>query len=167
MIIVINTDQNTFVGRFDSVQLAEAAMAHVRFNPYFVGEGKDLESFSGSDLVSIYNSVSGKEPVKKFSTKGVALDRTWSALKNVEHVPEVKLDSGVGRCKYPGHAKIKLLKEECPRRDGTHGAANWALYRDGMTVADYLDALKESPLSAHGCKHFYWDVAKEFVEVEV
>jgi hypothetical protein len=39
---------------------------------------------------------------------------------------------------YPDTAKIVVLKKENPCRAGTGHATRYALYRDGMTVADYI-----------------------------
>lgn len=56
----------------------------------------------------------------------------------------------------PDTAKIKLLVNENPKRGAS--AERFALYRNGMTVADYLEAGgKRADIS--------WDVNKGFIEV--
>ena len=168
--IVINTDKNTFVGRFADVKSAEAATANVKYNPYFIGAPKDLESFTGPQLASIYNStVPADKAVKKFASLGVARDRTWTQLKIAEAKPVAKAKSvSTTRCQYDETHVIRLEVDECPRRKKTgNGYLNWSLYKDGMTVGAYLDAREAADEIGGGlCEHFYWDVDKGYITVE-
>lgn len=170
MIIVINTDNNTFVGRFSNTASAEAATANVSFNAYFMGDPKQLETFTITQLASIYNSTQPEEKhIKKFSDKGVALDRTWSALKTQD--PQVKAvvkTRSDYRCKYDDDAVIRIEADECPRRKKTgNGYKNWALYRDGMTIAEYLaERAKHDEIGGGVCEHLYWDVDQGNVVIE-
>ena len=70
-----------------------------------------------------------------------------------------KLDKRGGRApKYPDHYVINLLKKENPKRPGTKCYEHFKLYRDGMTVADYL--------KVGGTRgDVNWDVAHGFIKV--
>jgi hypothetical protein len=82
---------------------------------------------------------------------------------------ELKLKIG----KYPADATIHILKPHTasgPKRDGTRSKANtrYAIYKEGMTVAKYLEKCKESAgLSSvsQGNADLLWDAAIHLIEV--
>lgn len=173
-IYVINTDKLTFVGKFADEESANAATSSARYNPHFVEKPQHLDAFKATELVSIYNSlVDADKKVKRFASLGVAKDRTWGVLKSAENKPTRKVTSPGTRTrsKYDEAAIIRIPKEhqeECPRRKGEgHGGKNWELYRDGMTVGEYLEARKaRDDISGTLNQHFYWDVNKGFITIE-
>lgn len=64
-----------------------------------------------------------------------------------------------GKTLYADDAVIRVLATENPKRAGSRAAKEWELYRDGMTVRDYLQAGG----SRAGIK---WDADREFIRVE-
>lgn len=167
--IVINTDKNKFVGRFADLASAEAATAGARYNAYFLNEPSQLEQFTIVQLAEIYNSTQPKEKhVQKFSSKGVGLDRTWSAINKAVAAPvRVAKSQSTQRCEYDEQAKIKILVEANPRKKKTgNGYRAWELYKDGMLVVDYLNAREKRDDIGGGLNdHLYYDVLKGYIEI--
>ena len=56
--------------------------------------------------------------------------------------------------------RIRRLRTSNPRRSGTRGHANWILYRDNMTVAEFWRIPGDTRLD-----HLRWDVNHGFVEI--
>lgn len=169
MIIVINTDNNSFVGRFQSVEVAEAATQNAKYNPYFVGNQKDLQQFTITALATIYNSmVPVDQHVKKFSDKGVALDRVWSKFKTAE-APTKQLPKNAGRVKYNEGLKIHIISKENPRvkgkGEGTHGWRHFELYKEGETLADFLKKRENSGIPGTLTQHLYADIDRGYIEL--
>ena len=166
--IVINTDANTFVGRFDSVEAAEAAFGSAKFDTYFVGEPQQLERFSIAELTAIYNSTreDPEDHLKAFKQKGVALDRVWSAVLNGQ--PQVARTVQRSTKNDADAAMfIRPLTADNPRRKTTgNGYKNWTLYEAGMLVADYLKAREDrDDIGGTRREHFDWDLSKGLVEL--
>lgn len=163
-IIVINTDKNTFVGKFGDIASAEAAVANVKYNPYFIASEDEIAAFSGPQLTSIYNSLQKPEnAVKKFSDLQTAKSRTWKALEQAGNVAIAKVSTSGRRCRYEPTDFIHVLVKECPRRKGSSGGEHWGLYTDGMRVSELME-LHES--ANYGNNHFYWDIEKGYIVVD-
>lgn len=54
--------------------------------------------------------------------------------------------------------KIRIVSESNPRKEGTHGHANFAKYVDGMTVAEFRRV-------GLGMNHLRWDAEHGFIEL--
>jgi len=67
--------------------------------------------------------------------------------------------SEVKRRRVNKQAKIKVLVEENPKRNNTLAADRFALYENGMTVGEYIDAGGRAGDIAH-------DVAAGYIELE-
>lgn len=69
------------------------------------------------------------------------------------------------------NAKIRLLVDKNPRREGTQGYAAFNLYQDGMSYRDYLDADYDAEMvMSNGVKfkgplsaHFKWDLMNGYI----
>lgn len=125
-------------------------------------------------LLAVYNGLSGKPPVARFSDRQAGARRLLELLGTVAQdgpaLPEPTKEKSVsdneteaakrGRAsKYKPTDRIKVLAEENPRREGSKGNARFSLYRDGMTVENYLSAGGEMP-------GLIFDVNKKWVAVE-
>ena len=55
-------------------------------------------------------------------------------------------------------SKIKIVSTENPRKEGTHGHANFEKYRDGMTVAEFRKI-------GLGMNHLRWDAEHGFIQL--
>lgn len=54
--------------------------------------------------------------------------------------------------------KIRIVSEQNPRKEGTHGYNNFEKYRDGMTVAEFRTV-------GLGMNHLRWDVEHGFIQL--
>ena len=122
----------------------------------------ELSAMSSTALVALYNEYAAK-PVKKFADKATAVKRTLEILP----VAEVKASkktakaeksepSATGRVAALHARTITVLAESNPKRG--ESAERFALYRDGMTVGEYLAAGGVS-------KDVNWDAARGYISV--
>ncbi len=58
---------------------------------------------------------------------------------------------------------IRLLVKENPKREGSKSFPRYALYRDGMTVAEYLEAVEKLGGSSADLR---WDVQRKYIALE-
>ena len=102
---------------------------------------KNLEALSSKELVELFNKYSDK-PVKKFADRATALKRV-AAILPVKSEPKVKKVEGVAgeaalaRKEANRARKITILVEGNPKK-GT-AALRYALYKNGMTVGQYIE----------------------------
>lgn len=136
-------------------------------------EGKSIR-----ELTELYNSmVPSNKQVKKFKDKETAIKRMTAAFQNPVAAPsaskqETKVPAKlakaativaqqfklVGRKSNHAGKKIYRLVKENPRREGSHGAKNWELYRDGMTYEEFI-------MARGGSNHLNYDIEKGYVEL--
>jgi hypothetical protein len=64
------------------------------------------------------------------------------------------------RHRFPKVAIIKLLATDNPKRKGTLSFDRFALYRDGITIADYVKAGGRSGDIKH-------DISMKYIELEL
>jgi hypothetical protein len=76
--------------------------------------------------------------------------------------------------KLPADAIIRVKVPHTangPKSTGARSRANarYALYKDGMTVTEYLEKCKESPITtvAKGNADLRWDYVKGFIDIEM
>lgn len=131
---------------------AEAILASLpKAEPYTFDEKDMADTFTISELVKIYNAnrPEGTKALKGFSTKGTGIKRIEQILPDIpkfdgggEKVSEETEDQGAPQksSKIPNDATIRVLAEENPRRKGTKAHERFELFKDGMTVKEYLDA---------------------------
>lgn len=60
---------------------------------------------------------------------------------------------------------IHLIAESNPKLPGSKCVRRFALYRDGMSVGDYVAACKRAPNPQDALKDITWDWARGFIEV--
>ena len=158
------------LGRFESLADAEAFAGAVKDDTYTFSNPAALEKFSGADLVGIHNSMCEKEDhVKKFETKAKATTRVWALLqKATSTVAAVssRKDAGTPRNNYSGKTIHLVAGKECPRREGSHGADHWELYKDGMRYEDFIKARKASGIPGGTHSHFLWDINAGFIALK-
>lgn len=123
----------------------------------------DLSTLKMSDLVTVYNSLAAK-PIKSFRSSKIAQERTQAVLD--EHSMELRADhdedavedfgfavlfvrsedAGVekkSRAAYSDDQTITVAVEENPKRKNTKAHARFKLYKDEMTVAEYVSAVEK------------------------
>jgi hypothetical protein len=145
-----------------------------------------IESLKTTQLVGFYNQLTGKD-IKKFTDRATAEARVKLVLK--EHgkiiigTPDEptladKEATPVSAAPYKSvHGddwKIKLVAATNPKREGSDAAARFALYKDGMTVAEFLEAcaalgqqLNGKPMPRFRFRaDIKWDEAKGFITLE-
>lgn len=142
----------------------------------------DLSTLTSSQLVAAYNSLSGRE-IKKFSDRATGEKRLQMLLDEHDSTIRIESDEVVvykndaapaaprkPRTDYTDDLRIEVRVSQNPKRAGTKAHARFALYRDGMTVAEYKAAC-----TAHDGKHarpgfrylgdLKWDEERQYVMV--
>lgn len=140
----------------------------------------NLNNLTAAEIVTVYNSVEAK-PVKKFRNKDVAVERTIAALKThglelrADHDEDAIEDFGFavlhpapadGRSARRTHSDemvITVLTEGNPKRKNSKSAKRFALYTDGITVAEYKIAVGES---SRALADIRWDEDHGYIEVK-
>lgn len=143
---------------------------------------KSYDNKSLKELTDMYNSMVPKDKqVKKFKDKPTAIARMTKAFQNPvaaanppkkdEKQPKVpaKLAQAattvaqqfklVGRKSSHAGKKIFKISKENPRREGSHGFLNWAIYRDGMTYEEFI-------MAKGGANHLNYDLEKGYIELK-
>lgn len=118
-----------------------------------------------------------KKKISRVSDKTSGAERLWELLR--ESPPESDGNGGAKakkppkakkeraekspgtdrRARYQDDQVISVLSSENPRREGTHGHANFKLYKTGMTVGEYRAAGGAS-------NHLMWDVDHEYISIK-
>lgn len=87
----------------------------------------NLSKMTIQQLTNLYNAKSGKSPIAKFRSKGEAVRRVKSLLR--ERRTPITKDNRV----------ITQIADN-PKRPGSACYARYALYSPGMTIGEYLAA---------------------------
>lgn len=66
----------------------------------------------------------------------------------------------------PETAKITVLVEGNPKREGSKAHAAFACYRDGMTVGEFCDAVNAAGQDGMGTPNLVYDAAHGFIKIE-
>lgn len=162
---------NTHLKPFPSVQEAEVSNPEAVFTTL-----EDLarlaSGWPASRLIALWNNIPGQAPVKKFTSRDIAVGRIWRALQQVDGsltVPEPnalnkdreearrnrrttrKKSQPVTQQKSAGKAIRKHKKDYVPR-EGTRTAAILGLIgrKQGATVAELMKAIKWQQDSVRG-----------------
>lgn len=117
-----------------------------------------LNALPTADITALYNSLADK-PVKKFSSKGQAVERLESLLD-----VQGKIWNGVEIVDKPTRKGdrstmvIRVLNPVFPSPKKRTGRNPYAVYADGLTVAD---ALAQGVLK----RDLWWDVKQGYIEL--
>jgi hypothetical protein len=63
-------------------------------------------------------------------------------------------------------AKIKLIATENPKRPNSKAHKFWTLYKDGMTVGQYCDAVDATELKGGATPALVYDTSHGFISIE-
>lgn len=158
--------------RFAEFKDKPTAMAYVRelpedFAAFTLDNQEDLgKKLTWGLMIKIYNVVQDGPAIKRFETTAIGCRRLWSLLMSkVERVAlndakageTVKVVVGKTKVKAQLTQKIRLLVKENPKKPASEAWKIFALYRDGMTVEEFIKA---------GGKHLKWDIDHGFVKLE-
>lgn len=144
-----------------------------------------IETVKTADLVKLYNELTGKD-IKKFTDRATAESRVTLVLKEFKKIiigtadaprladAEIKVRSAAYKVSHSDDWKIKLLTTTNPKRETSDAHARFALYRDGMTVREYLDAcaglgqlLNGEPMPTFRFRSdVKWDEEHGFISIE-
>ncbi len=138
---------------------------------------------TAAQLVEIYNTVSPRS-VKKFRDLETARKRTQDALDNagktfwfaddetltVGDKADKPRPKARPRTEYQDNYRIEVRVADNPKRKGSKAHARFALYRDGMTVAEFKAAcVKHDGKSARPAHRYladlHWDEKHQFITV--
>ena len=129
----------------------------------------DINRMSMQELTRMYNKLAGTQ-LTKFSTKKKGQERLWALVQDQQpparrgggqpepSAPAPKKKSGA-RAAFGMDQRIKVLAEENPKREGSASFDRFALYRDGMSVAEYLDAGGRRPDLVWDCRYKFIAIA--------
>ena len=122
-----------------------------------------LEEMTIDQMVTVYNTISGRDPVGRFRDKATGLAALRDALEKREAQPAEEKITEVKpaeekpaeekapepqkmphgrehRAMYEHDDLIFVMVSENPKRPGSSSATRFEKYRDGMTVQDAVDA---------------------------
>jgi hypothetical protein len=60
---------------------------------------------------------------------------------------------------------IRITAKANPKRPGSTAEARFSLYRNGMTVAQYVEACKGAPRGKDALVDIAWDSKRRFIEL--
>lgn len=134
---------------------------------YVIENAEDV-TFSGTLLVAVYNALTGSG-IKKFETREIGVRRLLAALQTLPTSKETPMETETvtneaetpkakrGRAsRFASEHRIRVVSEKNPKRG--KAAERFNLYRDGMTVEQYLAAGGTTADLA-------WDTTKGLVQV--
>lgn len=147
----------------------------------------NLASLSTAQLVTVYNQLSDR-PVKKFTDRTTAEKRVAMLLEQrglvarlvgdelivaaPEAVPPTPRQSSgrQPRTEFADNLRIEVRIGTNPKRAGSRAHARFALYRDGMTVAEYKAACieLEGAKARAGFRYLadlHWDQTHQYITV--
>ncbi len=148
----------------------------------------NVKTMTIAQLVAVYNALSPRS-VKKFSDKGTAIQRVKNLLESGEFVLHDSHDEGCvhdlgftfifskgtkqpkkGHTEYSDNLRIELRVNKNPKRKGSKANKRFALYVDGMTVAEYKAACVKvegtDALPGYGyLMDLRWDEPRGFITV--
>lgn len=100
------------------------------------------------------------------SEKDEPVEATTFVEKAVARAKAAKTEGGAKKSRLKTDAVITVLSPDRKVREGTETAAMWALYRDGMTVGQFLEAAKSVRLEKlTPAAYLSFDVRKGYVKV--
>lgn len=112
---------------------------------YVIERAEDVP-FSGTQLIAVFNGLAGPDiHVNRFESRTVGVQRLLALLSTLEQECVVMPDTTNGQARG---RKMKYVASEAtirtvapnPYREGSKRHAAYALYRVGMTAADFLAA---------------------------
>jgi hypothetical protein len=130
---LINTDDFSVYGMYESIDAAEHVAARTEFNYIIVDEPVDLgKLLSGSELVTLYNRYrpEHKAEVTKFRDKATAIERTWDLLTkcDFEATPAKR------RKVAPSAPQPTKPKADKPKADKSKRRSVAAAFRENITA---------------------------------
>lgn len=130
-----------------------------------------LTALTNAQLAHVYNCVSERQ-ITKFADHTTAVNRTAAALEKagMDFTVEGATVTVGAPAKTPGREgddrRITVVAEGNPKAVGSKSARRFALYRTGMTVAEYIAAV--APLGGgrrKAVRDITWDTAHGFITV--
>lgn len=139
-----------------------------------------LREASPEDLVSLHNSIPGVRQVSRLGDPSTARARLRLALERAglklararpretgryRTVPESAINQSGGS--IVRQKRIRLLVTENPKRPGSKCHARYLLYRDGMTLGEYIEAVEAlGRTSWSAWMDIYCDRDRGFIEIQ-
>lgn len=113
--------------------------------------------FNRPQLADIYHALSGK-PVKRFKSQQEAIEKILGAVKRSKGGTATTQARPGRKPEYADDDLIESIVAENPKKEGTKAHERFALYKKGMSVAEFITAGgHRSDLS--------WDVEHKFITI--
>ena len=128
-----------------------------------------LGELTNAQLAELYNQVSDRQ-VTKFADHATAVKRTQMALEARGLDFSVAESGTVAPATRPQHEgddrKITVVAESNPKAKGSKSEARFALYRDGMTVGEYVLAVKALGRTRRvAIRDIMWDAEHDYIKL--
>ncbi len=128
-----------------------------------------LSELTNAQLVELYNQVSDRA-VSKFSDHTTAAKRTQLVLEARGLDFSVSETGTVSPASAPQREgddrRITVLAESNPKARGSKSEARFALYRDDMTVGEYVLAVKALGRTRRvAIRDIMWDAEHEYIRL--
>lgn len=123
-------------------------------------EAEQAKATTPAPAVAETKAETAEQPAASEENDNMATATKKKATKTAKKTAVKKTTAPGGRrSAYAEDAKITLLVKENPKREGTAGYKNFAKYKNGMKVADFL--------KAGGTRaDIAWDVKKAFISIK-
>lgn len=130
-----------------------------------------LDRCTNAQLVVVYNLASERH-VSKFSDHSTAVARTASALEKIGQDFRLNEDETVSLVEigtlHPDTRIVTVLSEANPKAFKSKSHARFALYRTGMTVGDYIEAVKKHGRTRRvAMRDIDWDLKHGYISLSV
>lgn len=129
-----------------------------------------LGELNNSQLVELYNQVSDRQ-VAKFSDHTTAVKRTQMALEarglDFSVAESGTVAPATGPQRDGDDRRITVLAETNPKARGSKSEARFAVYKDGMTVGEYVLAVRALGRGRRvAIRDITWDVDHGYIRLE-
>lgn len=133
-----------------------------------------LDALTNAQLATVYNSVSERK-ITKFSDHSTAVKRAQLALETAgmdididsEGEPSLVPTATVAARRDGDDRIITVQVDKNPKTIGSRSHGRFAMYRTGMTLGEYIDAVKKSGRNRRlAVRDVNWDREHQYIRLD-